>query len=126
MASITVRNLDDEVKTRLRVRAAERAGRSATRTAKSRPFAAHGVPSWSRATCGISTALESTLPILGQPYENSSACVLEDGSIFMVGQREGFKNRFGSHGSEVTSVRFRINTPEEGEGVQLLPIGGPA
>ena len=66
------------------------------------------------------------MPILGQPYETSSACVLEDGSIFMVGQREGFKNRFGPHGSEVTSVRFRINTPEEGEGVQLLPIGGPA
>ena len=53
-----------------------------------------------------------------------SACVLEDGSIFMVGQREGFKNRFGPHGAEVTSVRFRIKKPEEGEGVELLPIGG--
>ena len=53
-----------------------------------------------------------------------SACVLEDGSIFMVGQREGFKNRFGPHGAEVTSVRFRIRKPEEGEGVELLPIGG--
>ena len=28
-----------------------------------------------------------------------SACVLEDGSIFMVGQREGFKNKFGPHGA---------------------------
>ena len=55
-----------------------------------------------------------------------SACVLEDGSIFMVGQREGFKNRFGPHGAEVTSVRFRIKKPEEGEGVRLLPIGGPS
>ena len=55
-----------------------------------------------------------------------SACVLEDGSIFMVGQREGFKNRFGPHGAEVTSVRFRIKKPEEGEGVELLPIGGRA
>ena len=44
-----------------------------------------------------------------------SACVLEDGSIFMVGQREGFKNRFGPHGSEVTSVRFRIKKPEGGK-----------
>ena len=55
-----------------------------------------------------------------------SACVLEDGSIFMVGQREGFKNRFGPHGAEVTSVRFRIKQPQEGEGVELLPIGGPS
>ena len=55
-----------------------------------------------------------------------SACVLEDGSIFMVGQREGFKNRFGPHGAEVTSVRFRINRPGEEEGVELLPIGGPS
>ena len=55
-----------------------------------------------------------------------SACVLEDGSIFMVGQREGFKNRFGPHGAEVTSVRFRIKKPGEGEGVELLPIGGPS
>ena len=47
-----------------------------------------------------------------------------DGSIFMVGQREGFKNRFGPHGAEVTSVRFRIKRPEEGEGIELLPIGG--
>ena len=54
-----------------------------------------------------------------------SACVLQDGSIFMVGQREGFKNKFGPHGAEVTSVRFRIKKPEEGEGVELLPIGGP-
>ncbi|MDE2928051.1 MAG: sialidase family protein [Acidobacteriota bacterium] len=55
-----------------------------------------------------------------------NACVLEDGSIFMVGQREGFKNRFGPHGAEVTSVRFRIKKPEEGEGVRLLPIGEPS
>ena len=55
-----------------------------------------------------------------------SACVLEDGSIFMVGQREGFKNRFGPQGAEVTSVRFRIKKPGEGEGVELLPIGRPS
>ena len=50
----------------------------------------------------------------------------KDGSIFMVGQREGFRNRFGPHGAEVTSVRFRIRKPGEGEGVELLPIGEPS
>ena len=52
-----------------------------------------------------------------------NACVLEDGSLFVVGDHQGFKNKFGPYGAEVTAVRFRIRTTEEGEGVQLLPIG---
>jgi len=53
------------------------------------------------------------------------ACVLEDGSIFAVGDNQGFKNKYGPYGSRVTAMRFRIKTPEEGEGIELLPIGGP-
>ena len=51
------------------------------------------------------------------------ACILEDGSIFVVGDHQGFKNKYGPYGAEVTAVRFRIKTPEEGEGIELLPIG---
>ena len=55
------------------------------------------------------------------------ACVLDDGSIFAVGVREGLgKNEFGPHGAEVSAMRFRIKTSREGEGIELLPIGGPA
>jgi hypothetical protein len=64
------------------------------------------------------------------------ACVLEDGSIFTVGQHEGLsfindqaswssiKNRYGPHGALVSAMRFRIKSPKEGEGIELLPIGG--
>ena len=55
-----------------------------------------------------------------------NACVLDDGSIFVVGDHQGFQNKFGPYGAEVTGVRFRIRTAEEGEGVELLPIGGAA
>ncbi len=52
------------------------------------------------------------------------ACVLEDGSIFAVGSHEGLgKNRYGPAGAEVTSMRFRIKSPKEGEGIELLPVG---
>ena len=55
------------------------------------------------------------------------ACVLEDGTIFAVGVHEGLgKNEFGPHGAEVTSMRFRIKSSPEGEGIELLQIGGPA
>ncbi|MEA1950595.1 MAG: sialidase family protein [Planctomycetota bacterium] len=53
------------------------------------------------------------------------ACVLADGSIFAVGDHQGFKNKFGPYGAEVPAMRFRIKTPHEGEGIELLPIGGP-
>ena len=53
-------------------------------------------------------------------------CVLDDGTIFAVGCHEGLgKNQYGPAGAEVTSMRFRIKTPAEGEGLELLPIGGP-
>ena len=51
-------------------------------------------------------------------------CVLDDGSILVVGDHQGFKNEYGPYGAEVTAIRFRIKTPEEGEGIELLPIGG--
>ena len=35
------------------------------------------------------------------------------------------KNQYGPAGAEVTAMRFRIKTPAEGEGIELLPIGGP-
>jgi photosystem II stability/assembly factor-like uncharacterized protein len=53
-----------------------------------------------------------------------SACVLEDGSIFAVGSHEGIANKYGPWGAEVTSMRFRVKSAEEGEGIELLPIGG--
>ena len=53
-----------------------------------------------------------------------SACVMADGSIFMVGDHQGFQNRYGPNGSETVATRFRIRSPQEGEGVELLPIGG--
>ena len=54
------------------------------------------------------------------------ACVLDDGSLFAVGSHEGLgKNRYGPAGAEVTAMRFRIRSPAEGEGIELLPIGGP-
>lgn len=52
------------------------------------------------------------------------ACVLDDGTIFAVGDHQGFTNRFGHYGAEVTAMRFRIRSEEEGEGIDLLPIGG--
>lgn len=53
-----------------------------------------------------------------------SACALDDGSIFAVGDHQGFKNKYGPYGAEVTGMRFRIRSPEEGDGIELLPIGG--
>ena len=53
-------------------------------------------------------------------------CVLDDGTIFAVGSHEGLgKNQYGPAGAEVTAMRFRIRSPEAGEGIELLPIGGP-
>jgi len=53
-----------------------------------------------------------------------SACALPDGSIFAVGDNQGFKNKFGPYGARSIAIRFRIKTPEEGEGIELLPIAG--
>ena len=53
-----------------------------------------------------------------------SACVLPDDSVFMVGDHQGFPNRFGPFGAEVVACRFRILDEEEGEGVEVLPIAG--
>jgi hypothetical protein len=53
-----------------------------------------------------------------------AACVLPDDSLFMVGDHQGFPNRFGPFGAEVVATRFRILKPEEGEGVEVLPIAG--
>ncbi|OHB78960.1 MAG: hypothetical protein A2V98_03535 [Planctomycetes bacterium RBG_16_64_12] len=53
-------------------------------------------------------------------------CVLDDGTIFAVGSHEGLgQNQYGPAGAEVTAMRFRIKTLAEGEGIELLPIGGP-
>lgn len=35
-------------------------------------------------------------------------------------------DNYGHTWTEVTPVRFRIKKPGEGEGVELLPIGGPS
>ena len=51
------------------------------------------------------------------------ACVLPDGSIFAVGDHQRLKNKYGPYGGLVTAMRFRIRSPEEGEGIELLPIG---
>tara|TARA_B100001179_G_C18354365_1_gene302217 strand:- start:233 stop:562 length:330 start_codon:yes stop_codon:yes gene_type:complete len=56
-----------------------------------------------------------------QYYPN--ACLLKDGSVFSVGVRQRIKNRFGPFGAETLAMRFRIRPPEEGEGIDLLPIG---
>ena len=53
-----------------------------------------------------------------------SGCVMEDGSIFMVGDHQGFPNRYGPYGSETVATRFRILSPGEGEGFEILPIAG--
>ena len=53
-----------------------------------------------------------------------AACVLPDDSLFMVGDHQGFPNRFGPFGAEVVATRFRILRPEEGEGIEVLPIAG--
>lgn len=53
-----------------------------------------------------------------------SACVMADGSIFMVGDHQDFPNPYGPTGSETLATRFRIRSAEEGEGVEILPIGG--
>ena len=53
------------------------------------------------------------------------ACVLEDGTILAVGDHQGFENRFGPYGAEVTAMRFRIRSKREGEGIELLPIETP-
>ena len=50
------------------------------------------------------------------------ATVLGDGSIFAVGDHQGFANSFGPYGAEVTAMRFRIKSGAEGEGIELLPI----
>jgi hypothetical protein len=48
------------------------------------------------------------------------ACVLEDGSLFVVGCHEGLgKNKYGPAGAEVTAMRFRIKDANEGEGIEL-------
>jgi hypothetical protein len=53
-----------------------------------------------------------------------SAVVLHDNSIFAVGTHEGVApNAVGHWGSQLTATRFRIKNPEEGEGIELLPIG---
>ena len=54
------------------------------------------------------------------------ACVLEDGSLFVVGSHEGLgENKYGPAGAEVTAMRFRIKSANAGEGIELLPIGSP-
>jgi len=58
-----------------------------------------------------------------QYYPN--ACVLDDGSIFAVGVRQRIKNEFGPFGAETLAMRFRIKSSKEGEGIEILPIGGP-
>lgn len=59
-----------------------------------------------------------------------SACVLQDGSILVAGHNEWysrdgcpFENPYGGHTGVITAVRFRIKSPAEGEGLELLPIG---
>ena len=51
------------------------------------------------------------------------ACLLEDDTIFVVGDHQGFKCEYGPYGAESIAMRFRIKKPEEGEGIELLPIG---
>jgi len=51
-----------------------------------------------------------------------NACVLADGSIFAVGDHQGFQCEYGPYGAETVAMRFRIKSPEEGEGIELLPI----
>ena len=58
-----------------------------------------------------------------QYYPN--VCLLKDGSIFSVGVRQRIKNEFGPFGAETLAMRFRIKPPDEGEGIELLPIGEP-
>ncbi len=53
-----------------------------------------------------------------------SACVLPDDSIFMVGDHQGFPNRHGPFGAEVVATRFRLRSQQEGEGLDLISIGG--
>ena len=53
-----------------------------------------------------------------------SGCLMPDGSIFMVGDHQGFANPYGSFGAEVVAGRFRILEEGEGEGVEVLPIAG--
>ena len=53
-----------------------------------------------------------------------AACLLPDDSIFMVGDHQGFPNRYGPFGAEVVATRFRILSEAEGEDVEILPIAG--
>jgi len=53
-----------------------------------------------------------------------AASVLPDDSIFMVGDHQGFPNRYGPYGAEVVATRFRILSEKEGEGIEVLPIDG--
>jgi hypothetical protein len=53
-----------------------------------------------------------------------AACLMPDDSIFMVGDHQGFANRYGPFGGEVVATRFRIRTAAEGNGVEVMPIGG--
>jgi hypothetical protein len=57
-----------------------------------------------------------------------SACVLADGSILVAGHMEWytqkgcpFDNPYGGQTGVITAVRFRVKSPAEGEGVELLP-----
>ena len=51
------------------------------------------------------------------------ACLLDDDTIFVVGDHQGFACEYGPYGAESIAMRFRIREPEEGEGIELLPIG---
>ena len=53
-----------------------------------------------------------------------AACLMPDDSIFMVGDHQGFANPHGPFGAEVVATRFRILSADEGEGIEVLPIGG--
>ena len=59
---------------RSRPSVAKRVGRSARPTARLRPYAVPVVRSWSRGTCGISAARESTLSILGRLQRIDGCC----------------------------------------------------
>ena len=53
--------------------------------------------------------------------------MLEDETNFAVGNSEALgQNQYGPRGAEVTFMRFRIKSSQEGEGIELMPVGGPA
>ena len=51
-----------------------------------------------------------------------SACLLDDGSILVIGDHQGWPSEYGPWSAEVTAIRFHIKSPEEGEGIELLPL----